>query len=98
MTSVGVDQLTHIWPLVGTLLDDLAIVLEQVVDEKLVELLSWTVLVFIHLLSQTLAEEQGVDETILLRVEFFEEHQQVSVEDGNLIGSLIESLHNGIEL
>jgi hypothetical protein len=41
--SMSVDKLADILPLLWTLFDDLAVVLEEMANEELVEFLSWAV-------------------------------------------------------
>jgi hypothetical protein len=98
MGSVTVNEFTHVLSLVGALLDDLAVVLEQVVDEELVELLGGTLLVLVHLLRQTLAEEERVHEAVLLRTQLLQDHQQVRVEYRDLVRTLVKGLHDCVEL
>ena len=64
-----VDELTDVLSLVGTLLDDLTVVLEQVTEEELVELLTGTTVgtVLVYLASEDLAEYQSVCERALNR-------------------------------
>lgn len=60
MASVRVEEFTHILPLIWALFDDLAVILEQVVNEKLVEFLRRRLLVFVYLSGKCFAEEQSV--------------------------------------
>lgn len=68
MTSVRVYQLAYELAFIRALLDDLAVVLEQMVQEELVELLAGTDrAVFVDLLRQGLAKDQGVGKTTRYR-------------------------------
>jgi hypothetical protein len=60
VVCVAVYQLTHVLSLIRALLDDLAVVLEQVVDEELVELISGALLILIDFSCESFAENQGV--------------------------------------
>lgn len=62
MLSVAINQLANVLALVGALLDDMAVVLEQVVDEELVKVCGRGVMILINLSRQGLAEDQGVHE------------------------------------
>ena len=62
MLRVAINQLAYVLTLVGALLDDVAVVLEQVVDEELVKVSGRRVMVLINLSRQGLAEDQGVHE------------------------------------
>ena len=62
MLRVAINQLAYVLTLVGALLDDMAVVLEQVVDEELVKVSGRRVMVLIDLSRQGLAEDQGVHE------------------------------------
>ena len=57
MISVTVDELAYVLSLVGTLLHNLAIVLEKVIQEELVKLISWARLVLVNLSGKCLAED-----------------------------------------
>ena len=65
--GMRVDELTDVLSLVGTFLDDLTVVLEQVAEEELVELLTGTAVgtVLVYLTSEDLAEYQSVCERAL---------------------------------
>ena len=58
--GVTIYQFAHVLPLVGAFLDDLAVVLEKVINEELVELICWALLILIYLSCKGLAENQGV--------------------------------------
>ena len=62
MLRMAINQLAYVLTLVGALLDDMAVVLEQVVDEELVKVSGRRVMVLIDLSRQGLAEDQGVHE------------------------------------
>jgi hypothetical protein len=62
MLSVAINQLANVLALVRALFNDVAVVLEQMVDEELVEVSSRGVMVLIDLSRQGLAEDQGVHE------------------------------------
>jgi hypothetical protein len=62
MLSVAINQLANVLTLVRALFNDVAVVLEQVVDEELVEVTGRGVMVFIDLSRQGLTEDQGVNE------------------------------------
>ena len=62
MLSVAINQLAYVLALVGALLDDVAVILEQVVDEELVKVCGRGVMILINLSRQGLAEDQGVHE------------------------------------
>ena len=62
MLGVAINKLAYVLALVGALLNDVAVVLEQVVDEELVEVTGRGVMVFIDLSRQGLTEDQGVHE------------------------------------
>ena len=62
MLSVAINQLANILTLVRALLNDVAVVLEQMVDEELVEVSGRGVMVLIDLSRQGLTEDQGVHE------------------------------------
>ena len=72
-----VDELTDVLSLVGTLLDDLTVVLEQVTEEELVELLTGTTVgtVLVYLASEDLAEYQSVCERALNGRQFPQKHK-----------------------
>lgn len=54
------DELTHVLAFIGALLDNEAVVLEEVVYEEFIEFSVGTVRVLIDLASEGLAEDQGV--------------------------------------
>lgn len=60
MLSVAINQLANVLTLVRALFNDVAVVLEQMVDEELVKVTSRGVMVLIDLSRQGLAEDQGV--------------------------------------
>ena len=62
MLGVAINKLANVLALVGALFDDVAVVLEQVVDEELVEVSGRGVMILINLPRQGLAEDQGVHE------------------------------------
>ena len=62
MLGVAINQLANVLTLVRALLNDVAVVLEQMVDEELVEVSSRGVMVLIDLSRQGLTEDQGVHE------------------------------------
>jgi hypothetical protein len=62
MLSVAINELANVLTLVRALLNNVAVVLEQMVDEELVEVSCWGVMVFINLSCQGLTEDQGVHE------------------------------------
>lgn len=93
MLCVRIYEFTNVLTFVGALLDDGAVVLEQMVDEELVELFSWTLSVLIDLSGQGLAEEESVGETALDWRELLKQHEEVSVEDSYFIGALVECLN-----
>ena len=62
MLGVAINKLAYVLALVGALLNDVAVVLEQVVDEELVKVSCRGVMVLINLSRQGLAEDQGVHE------------------------------------
>lgn len=80
MLSVAIDKLTYILTLVRALFDDVAVVLEQVVDEELVEVSCRGVMVLIDLSCQGLAEDQSVHKTARNWLQLSQEHKQVSIE------------------
>ena len=57
MISVTVDELAYVLSLVGTLLHNLAIVFEKVIQEELVKLIGWARLVLVNLSGKCLAED-----------------------------------------
>ena len=62
MLSMAINQLANVLTLVRALLNDVAIVLEKMVDEELVKVTSRRVMVLINLSRQGLTEDQGVHE------------------------------------
>jgi len=60
--GVAINQLANVLTLVRALLNDMAVVLKQMVNEELVEVSSRGVMVLINLSRQGLAEDQGVHE------------------------------------
>lgn len=62
MLSVAINQLANVLTLVRALLNDVAVVLEQMVDEELVEVTGRRVMILIDLSRQGLTENQGVHE------------------------------------
>ena len=82
MLSVTEYQLTHVLTLIGALLDNEAIVLEEVVYEEFIEFGVRTVRVLIDLPGERLAEDQGVHEAPRDRLQLPQQHQQVGVEHG----------------
>jgi hypothetical protein len=62
MLSVAINELANVLTLVRALLNDVAVVLEQMVDEEFVEVSCRGVMVFINLSRQGLTEDQGVYE------------------------------------
>jgi hypothetical protein len=69
MLSVAINELANVLTLVRALLNDVAVVLEQMVDEKFVEVSCRGVMVFINLSRQGLTEDQGVHEASCDRLE-----------------------------
>ncbi len=62
MLSMAINQLANVLTLVRALLNDVAVVLEKMVDEELVKVTSRRVMVLINLSRQGLTEDQGVHE------------------------------------
>lgn len=62
MLSVAINKLANILTLVWALLNDVAVVLEQMVDEELVKVSCRRVMILIYLSRQGLTEDQGVHE------------------------------------
>ena len=62
MLSVAINELANVLTLVRALLNNVAVVLEQMVDEELVEVSCRGVMVLINLSRQGLTEDQGVHE------------------------------------
>jgi hypothetical protein len=75
MLRVTVDELAYVLALVGALLDDVAVVLEQVVDKELVEIRRRRVMILVYLSCQCLTEDKGVDKTSRHRLELPKKHE-----------------------
>ena len=72
MLSVTIDQFAYVLTLVWAFLNNLAIVLEQMINEESVKILSWALLILIDLASESLAEDQSINETTRDRLKFTE--------------------------
>ena len=80
MSAVSEDELAYLLALVRALLGQLAVALEEVLREELGELGTWALRVLIDLVSQELAEEQGVGEATIDGVQSLQESHQEGVE------------------
>lgn len=98
MLSVAINELANVLTLVRALLNDVAVVLEQMVDEKFVEVSCRGVMVFINLSRQGLTEDQGVHEASCDRLELSQQHQKIGVKNCKFVGTLIQGLNNQIDL
>jgi hypothetical protein len=92
------DELAHVLSLVRALLDDEAVVLEEVVYEEFVELGVRAVRVLVDLAGEGLAEDQGVHEAARDWLKLPQQHQQVGVENCQFVGTLVEGLDDQIDL
>lgn len=98
MLSMAENQLAHILALIGALLHNVAVVLEQVIDKKLVEVAVRAVGILINLSGKCLAEDEGVHEAARDWLQLSEQHQQVSIEDGQFVGALVKGLNDHINI
>jgi hypothetical protein len=62
MLRVTIYQFTYVLSLIGALFNNMAVIFEQVIDEKFVEINCWTMMIFIDLSSKSLAENQSIHE------------------------------------
>lgn len=98
MSTVSEDQLTDLLTLVGTLLDQRAIVPEEMLGEKFVEVVLRGVLVFIDLDSELLAEHECVGEGAFNRGQSAKHHGHESVESGQVSPRLEQSCNDYLYL
>ena len=96
--GVAENKLTYVLALIGALLNYVAVVLEKVVYEEFIELSMRAVGILIDLSGKSLAENECVDEAARDRLQLSQEHQQISVENCQLVSTLVQSLDYQVNL
>lgn len=90
MSTVNVDELTHILALSRAFTNNCTHVLEQMLLEELVEFLGWALNVLVQFGCETLAEYQCIGERAIISRCVSQEHEQECVEGCELVSGLVK--------